>query len=111
MEAKKVGRSLSNSAVGTLSGYRCRLIDRLSGDWRRVDAYTRLCNWCKGERNRRRITQIQTAANNRKVFWDNGHERTPFFGKAGQMREAFIGRTASCSMNFIAPDIAQIQTS
>jgi DNA adenine methylase len=33
-----------------LSGYRCPLLDRLYGKWRRVDADTRLCNSSKGER-------------------------------------------------------------
>jgi DNA adenine methylase len=33
-----------------LSGYRCPLMERLYGDWRRVDADTRLCNSSKGER-------------------------------------------------------------
>jgi DNA adenine methylase len=33
-----------------LSGYRCPLMDRLYGDWHRVDADTRLCNSSKGER-------------------------------------------------------------
>jgi hypothetical protein len=33
-----------------LSSYRCQLMDRLYGDWRRVDADTRRCNSSKGER-------------------------------------------------------------
>jgi len=33
-----------------VSGYRCPLMDRLYGDWMRVDANTRLCNSSKGER-------------------------------------------------------------
>jgi DNA adenine methylase len=33
-----------------ISGYRCPLMDRLYGDWIRVDANTRLCNSSKGER-------------------------------------------------------------
>ncbi len=33
-----------------LSGYSCPLMDRLYGDWRRVDAGARLCNSSKGER-------------------------------------------------------------
>jgi DNA adenine methylase len=33
-----------------LSSYRCPLMERLYGDWRRVDADTRLCNSSKGER-------------------------------------------------------------
>jgi len=33
-----------------VSGYRCASMDRLYGDWIRVDANTRLCNSSKGER-------------------------------------------------------------
>lgn len=33
-----------------VSGYRCALMDRLYGDWIRIDANTRLCNSSKGER-------------------------------------------------------------
>ena len=36
--------------AAALSGYRCSLLDRLYGDWTRVDADTRLCNSSKGER-------------------------------------------------------------
>jgi DNA adenine methylase len=41
-----------HSACGAaaLSSYRCRLMDQLYADWRRVDAETRLCNSSKGER-------------------------------------------------------------
>jgi DNA adenine methylase len=43
---------LLHSAHGAvaLSGYSCPLMDRLYGDWHRVDADTRLCNSSKGER-------------------------------------------------------------
>jgi DNA adenine methylase len=33
-----------------VSGYRCPLMERLYGDWMRVDANSRLCNSSKGER-------------------------------------------------------------
>jgi DNA adenine methylase len=41
-----------HSAKGAVavSGYRCQLMERLYGDWIRVDANTRLCNSSKGER-------------------------------------------------------------
>jgi DNA adenine methylase len=41
-----------HSAKGAVavSGYRCPLMERLFGDWIRVDANTRLCNSSKGER-------------------------------------------------------------
>jgi DNA adenine methylase len=40
---------LAKGAVA-VSGYRCSLMERLYGDWIRVDGNTRLCNSSKGER-------------------------------------------------------------
>jgi DNA adenine methylase len=40
----------SAKGAAAVSGYRCPLMDRLYGDWKRVDANARLCNSSKGER-------------------------------------------------------------
>jgi DNA adenine methylase len=40
----------SVKGLAAVSGYRCALMDRLYGDWMRIDANTRLCNSSKGER-------------------------------------------------------------
>src|SRR6266700_2039288 len=45
-----------------LSGYRCALMDRLYGDWHRVDADTRLCNSSKGERTESLWTNYDPSA-------------------------------------------------
>lgn len=47
-ELAKVLHAVKGAAA--LSGYRCSLMERLYGDWRRVDADSRLCNSSKGER-------------------------------------------------------------
>jgi DNA adenine methylase len=47
-ELAEVLHSVKGSVA--LSSYRCPLMERLYGDWRRVDADTRLCNSSKGER-------------------------------------------------------------
>jgi DNA adenine methylase len=50
-EHERLARLLHNlRGAVALSGYRCALMNRLYGDWRRVDADTRLCNSSKGER-------------------------------------------------------------
>jgi len=45
-----------------LSSYRCALMDRLYGDWHRVDADTRLCNSSKGERTESLWTNYDPSA-------------------------------------------------
>jgi DNA adenine methylase len=59
-ELAKLLRSIRGAVA--LSGYRCPLMDRLYGDWHRVDADARLCNSSKGERTESLWTNYDPAA-------------------------------------------------
>jgi DNA adenine methylase len=62
-EHEQLAKVLHNGrGAVALSGYRCTLMDRLYGDWHRIDADTRLCNSSKGERTESLWTNYTPAA-------------------------------------------------